>query len=408
MPKYATTIRKEDLREGKPVRVEVEGKAIVLALVSGKVYAMDATCSHEGGPLEDGSIEGYCLICPWHQGIFDVRTAKASPETDWVTDLHSYGTAIEDASGLISIESIPRTSSLEGTSSNSPHRTQREFTATQERKDAVVLAPTRPQRFELKLLEKVPHAGTDVMSFRFSRSVDQNEKNSSSNNMLNYSAGQYSIIDLDTREDPEGPTRSFTIASSPTEQDTIMITTRLRETPFKQKLSNLKEGVAVKVTAPLGKFTLPEDSSIPLVFLSGGIGVTPFRSMIKYASDKHLPIKITMFDANRNQANIIFKEEFDGCAKVNSNLKIVYTISEKRAEQLSPSQSSSPSSSDWKGERGHIDEAMLTKYLTKDDLTKSIFYICGPPAMLNAMKQLLVEKIKVSQERIKIEEFTGY
>src|SRR5688572_17463122 len=104
MTRYVTSLKKSDLQEGKPVRVDVSDKAIVLALVSGKIYAMDAVCSHEGGPLEHGSTEEYSLICPWHQGIFDIRTAKASAETDWVTDLHSYRVIIDDKTGSISID----------------------------------------------------------------------------------------------------------------------------------------------------------------------------------------------------------------------------------------------------------------------------------------------------------------
>jgi ferredoxin-NADP reductase len=151
--------------------------------------------------------------------------------------------------------------------------------------------------------------------------------------------------------------------------------------------------------APAGNFTLPQDYSVPIVFLSGGIGVTPFRSMIKYAADKQLPLKIVMFDSNRNQANILYKDEFDSCAKVNTNLRIIYTITEEEDKNLS---------SDWKGEKGYIDAVMLAKYLTKFELVNSIFYICGPPAMLNAMQKLLSEEIGVPDERIRIEEFTGY
>jgi NAD(P)H-flavin reductase len=121
--------------------------------------------------------------------------------------------------------------------------------------------------------------------------------------------------------------------------------------------------------------------------------------MLKYATDKQLPLEITMFDSNRNPSNILYKDEFDNCAKINGNLRIIYTITEE-GEKIP--------SSDWKGERGFIDEAMLAKYLTKDDLANSIFYICGPPAMLNAMQQLLSRKIEVPQDRIKIEVFTGY
>ena len=232
------------------------------------------------------------------------------------------------------------------------------------------------------------------MSFRFSRSDGKNH--------LNYRAGQYSRVDLGTKEDPKGPIRSFTIASSPTERDGILITTRIRDTPFKQKLSKLDIGTVVKITAPAGDFTLSEDYSKPIVFLSGGIGVTPFRSMIKYATDKQLPVKITMFDSNRNQANILYKDEFDSWSKLNKNLKIIYTITDE-AESASP-----PATPEWKGERGWIDKAMLTRHLSRDELNNSIFYICGPPAMLNAMQKVLSDQIGVSDEKIRIEEFTGY
>ena len=385
MTRYSTPFRKSDLQEGKPVRVDVNDKAIVIALVSEKVYAMDSVCSHEGGPLEDGTVEGYCLICPWHQGIFDIRTAKASAETDWVTDLHSYAAVVDPKSGQILIDTDPDVHD----SDNVRHDgSQQEAAALDE------TVPSRPLKMQLKLLDKVSHKGTDIMSFRFSRSDSQNH--------LNYRAGQYSIVDLGTREDPKGPIRSFTIASSPTEKDSIMITTRIRDTPFKQKLSRLDAGTVVKITAPAGDFTISEDYSKPLVFLSGGIGVTPFRSMIKYATDKQLPVKITMFDSNRNQANILYKDEFDIWAKLNKNLKIIYTITEEEPENLPPT------TSEWKDEKGWIDKAMLTRHLSKDELNDSIFYICGPPAMLNAMQKLLSEQIGTSDDKIRIEEFTGY
>ena len=257
--------------------------------------------------------------------------------------------------------------------------------------------PSRPQKFQPKLLEKISHHGTDITSFRFARSDEQR------NYYLNYKAGQYSVVDLGTKEDPEGPVRSFTIASSPTEKDFILISTRIRDTQFKKKLASLDLGTLVKITAPMGKFVLPDDhSSKSVVFLSGGIGVTPFRSMVKYATDKQLPLKITVFDSNRNQGNILYKKEFDECVSENKNLKIIYTIADERQE------SSSIPNDGWKGERGFINKAMLVKYLTTDELDNSIFYICGPPGMLKAMQKLLQDDLHIPKERIKIEEFTGY
>ena len=134
----------------------------------------------------------------------------------------------------------------------------------------------RPTKFQLKLLEITSHPGTDMMSFKLGRKDIQNE-----NHYLDYKAGQYAAMDLETKEDEEGPVRSFTIASSPTEEEFILISTRIRETPFKKKLANLEIGAPIKITAPVGSFVLPEDdNSKGVVFLSGGIGVTPFRSMV--------------------------------------------------------------------------------------------------------------------------------
>ena len=163
----------------------------------------------------------------------------------------------------------------------------------------------------------------------------------------------------------------------------------------------------MKVRGPEGKFVLHEDYSKPAVLLSGGIGVTPFRSMIKDATDRHLPVKIIMFDSNRNEENILYKMEFDEWANTNKNLKIVYTITDEDGGTLSSSSSSS-SSRNWTGQRGRIDKKMLNKYLSSDEVNRSVFYVCGPPAMLNAMKSILEKELEIMNERIKVEEFTGY
>nr|MDQ3969728.1 FAD-dependent oxidoreductase [Thermoproteota archaeon] len=134
----------------------------------------------------------------------------------------------------------------------------------------------------------------------------------------------------------------------------------------------------------------------------------PFRSMIKYATDKQLPLKIVMFDSNRNRDNILFKKEFDEWANKNKNLKIIYTISEDQDRHEQQKQSSSSTANDWKGEYGRIDKAMILKYLDTNVLDNSIFYICGPPSMLKAMQSLLQDNLEIPRERIKVEEFTGY
>ena len=382
MPRVNTGLKEKDFQDGKLVNTDIDGKSIVIGMTSGKLYAMDSVCSHEGGPLEDGSLDGYNLTCPWHQGIFDIRNAKASPETSWVTDLKSYAVVVDEKGGEITVETDP---TGYGNLQNYNKSVRSQQTTVDEE-----IVPTIPLKLELKLLERIPKHGTDVMSFKFSKSDEDNR--------LNYRAGQYAVVDLGTKEDPKGPLRSFTMASSPTE-DVIQITTRIRDTPFKKKLATLEIGSTAKITSPLGKFVLPDDHSKSVVFLSGGIGVTPFRSMIRYATDKQVPSKVTMFDSNRNVVNTLFKEEFDDCLKRNNNLKIVYTITEE--EQ-------SKNAEEWKGERGYVNEAMLTKFLTRNELDNSIFYMCGPPGMLKAMQKLLEDDLHVSIQRIKTEVFTGY
>jgi ferredoxin-NADP reductase/nitrite reductase/ring-hydroxylating ferredoxin subunit len=357
----------KDIQPSQMKEVEVNGENICVANVEGKFYAIGSICTHEGGPLADGTLEGYEVECPWHNSKFDVRTGEViSPPASEPEP--AYEVKVDGDNILIKTQGKGR---------------------------------SLPQ-IELTLLEKDKIEGTDVTSFKFSK---QNVQGGGEDKItpLNYTAGQFAFFDIGgVYNDPKGPIRHFTISSSPTE-NFIMFSTRIRESPYKKRLSTLEEGSRVEVRGPEGQFILHEDYSKPAVFLSGGIGVTPFRSMIKYATDKQLPLKIVMFDSNRNRENILFNKEFDEWTKINKNLKIIYTISED--EQQQPSSSTA---NDWKGEYGRIDKAMILKYLDTNMLDNSIFYICGPPSMLKAMESLLQDNLEIPKERIKVEEFTGY
>jgi ferredoxin-NADP reductase/nitrite reductase/ring-hydroxylating ferredoxin subunit len=367
---YQKVANRKDLKEGGMLKVEVLGKSILLSMVNGEVYAIDAVCSHEGGPLEDGILDGFEVECPWHGSRFDVRTGEVrNPPAD-IPQL-AYEVKI-DGDGIM-IKEKP-----------------------QSEEQQLHLKKERPLH-ELNLFQKNKVEGTDMMSFKFSNQEENRESNKRS---LNYTAGQYAYFDIGGVEnDSKGPIRHFTIASSPTE-NFIMISTRIRDTPYKKRLASLEEGTIVKVKGPEGKFVLHDDYSKSAVFLSGGIGVTPFRSMIKNATDNQLPVKIALFDSNRNEQNILYKDEFDGWANINQNLVIVYTITDE--------DESSPPASEWRGERGRIDKSMLAKYLTKDELHNSIYYTCGPPGMIEAMQTLLQKDLQIPKDRIMVEEFSGY
>src|SRR5918993_210697 len=371
----------EDIQSSQMKEVEVNGENICVANVEGKYYAIGSICTHEGGPLADGTLEGYEVECPWHNSKFDVRTGEVtSPPASEPEP--AYEVKVDGNSILIKTHG-------EGKS---------------------------PPQIELTLLEKDKIEGTDVTSFKFSKQNDQGGAEDKKT-PLSHTAGQFAFFDIGgVYDDPKGPIRHFTISSSPTE-NFIMFSTRVRDSPYKKRLSTLEEGSRVKVRGPEGQFVLHEDYSKPAVFLSGGIGVTPFRSMIKYATDKQLPLKITMFDSNRNQRNILYKDEFDKWAAQNQNLKIVYTITEeeKGKEQeeqhrrVDATSSATETKGNWNGERGRIDKTMIERHVSKEEISKAIFYICGPPGMINALElDLLQKQFQIPEERIKVEEFTGY
>ena len=97
------SIKKEDLAESKPVKVEVKGKSIMVVMVKGEVFAIDSACSHRGGPLEQGKMDGYEVSCPWHGALYDVRTGRVNEKTNWGKFQTPYKVSA-DASGTLSIE----------------------------------------------------------------------------------------------------------------------------------------------------------------------------------------------------------------------------------------------------------------------------------------------------------------
>lgn len=96
---FQKVANKDDLKEGVMLKVEVNGKQIVLSMVEGKVYAIDEICTHEGGPLDEGELNGYDLKCPWHYAVFDVRNGKVSDATVWATNLNSYTVKVDETNG---------------------------------------------------------------------------------------------------------------------------------------------------------------------------------------------------------------------------------------------------------------------------------------------------------------------
>jgi ferredoxin-NADP reductase len=212
---------------------------------------------------------------------------------------------------------------------------------------------------------------------------------------FSYTAGQFGDVTLANppETDAEGNTRTFTLASAPYEGD-LMVATRMRDSAFKRVLKSMALGTEASLNAPDGSLTLHSDARIPAVFLSGGIGVTPVRSIVLQATHDKLPHKIVLFDSNRRPEDAAFLDELAEAQKRNPNFTLIGTMTEMEK-----------SSKAWRGATGYVTQAMLLKSV--HDLSLPIFYISGPPAMVAAMRKILDDS-GVKDDQIRTEEFAGY
>lgn len=244
---------------------------------------------------------------------------------------------------------------------------------------ATVVWPT----FEAALLGRDLVADR-TMASRFAKPAD-----------WNYRAGQFvDITLLDPPEtDAEGNTRGFSISSGP-DEDVIMITTRLRDTAFKRVLQTMPLGTPVKIEGPFGDLRL-HHADRPAVVLTGGIGITPFRSILVQAiRDGGLPYRVVVLYANGRPEDAAFLDELADLAQQDSKLTFVPTMSDMSKSQRV-----------WDGERGRIDGSMLHRHLT--GAAGAIYYLTGPPGMVHGLRSMLVDS-GVDEDDIRTEEFTGY
>ena len=197
---------------------------------------------------------------------------------------------------------------------------------------------------------------------------------------FHFYAGQYLNYELPLK-DPLGNTRSFTISASPTE-GYLMLSTRHGKTVFKKALEKIKPGDQIKASHPAGTFTLDEKS--PAVMIAGGIGITPFRSMIKDALDRGLKTLITLIYSNSDD-DFPFRNDLNNWQKKLKNLKIHYINTSKE---------------------GLLDTKKL-KLLTMNHPLSTIYYLAGPPKMVDSFDQIL-QSSGVEKENIRYDHFDGY
>ena len=187
---------------------------------------------------------------------------------------------------------------------------------------------------------------------------------------LAYQPGQWMYIRLN-----ENLKHHFTISSSPTE-DFLQITTMYREeSEFKKALFASPAGTIVDIEGPRGSFVLDEKDTSPRLFIAGGIGITPFRSMLKYNRDKQLNLPLKLIYSVKTRADGAFMSELVEAMVVESETE------------------------------GRLDAAKIKALVP--DWNERTWWLCGPPAMVDAFVEL-AQRLGLPPEKIKSEEFTGY
>ena len=216
----------------------------------------------------------------------------------------------------------------------------------------------------------------DVKSVRFRRPKG-----------FNYLPGQWAFLTVDNQE--EQKTKPLSFSSSPTE-DYLEFTKRLTGHEFSNAFETLEIGDTVTIRGPNGKLTLQENHK-KICMLSGGIGITPLRSMIRYSTDRELKTSIVLLYSNRFDDAIAFMDDFDEMQVRNPNFRVIIAITRP--------------SSTWKGLTGRINREMIEEKVL--DYAERIFYFCGPKLMVDAMVVILRE-MGLPETQIEYEYFSGY
>ena len=244
-----------------------------------------------------------------------------------------------------------------------------------------IVSPSFKLRLKLKERREI---GAGIMSFTFQKPPG-----------FSHRLGQYMEWTLPLRNaDSRGARRYFSIASSPTEPE-LMIAARFPEktSRYKQELAVMKPGDLIIAGELGGDFVLPRDQSLPLAFVAGGIGITPFRSMVKYLLDKGERRDIVLLYSCSTEEELVFRELFDE-ARCRIGLKTVYTLTDThRIPQA------------WCGQRGPIDARMMRGEVPA--IRQRRFFVSGPPGMVNAMVTTL-HAAGVPRRQVRTDSFLGY
>ena len=239
-----------------------------------------------------------------------------------------------------------------------------------------------PGRYELRFVDSRRETPT-VTTFRFS----------TNGTGFRYRSNQAIRLVLPGVDDPRGPARTFSLSSSPTETGTIAVTAKMTGSPYKEALHALQPGAPALAFGPLGDlFYDPTRSSL---FIAGGIGITPFRGMLRYAVDTGGTEPIVLLYSARVPEEFAFRDEIDRLARGRPALQVRYTVTRPSESRQS-----------WPGRVGRIDEGWIEDALAA--LRRPKVYAVGLPQMVIEMLNLLKSRFGVSEDDLEYEFFRGY
>jgi ferredoxin-NADP reductase len=210
---------------------------------------------------------------------------------------------------------------------------------------------------------------------------------------VDFKPGQYFFVTLPDvgHQDERGLRRHITVVTSPNEKGVLGLATRMRDSAFKRSLGELPVGAEVEVEQPKGDFGLPDDTSRPLVFIAGGIGITVFRSMLRYIREEQLPYRVTLIYSNRDRESTPFLDELRALEQELPDFRLILTMTQD---------------SGWDGETRKVDAEFIKDHL-EGNLNQYTFLAAGPPAMTEAVKKAL-EAAGIDRENVVAERYSGY
>lgn len=187
--------------------------------------------------------------------------------------------------------------------------------------------------------------------------------------------------------------RAFSIASAP-HDDHLLFLSRIGQSPFKQAIGQLKAGDDILVSEPSGSFFLPPETNWPLILFAGGIGITPFRSMVKYVVEQKTPHQLTLFYSNRRPEDAAGLGELAAWADANPSFTFVPLMTRPEKSPVL-----------WRGHTGYLNDDLLARYV--GPAKQKLFYLAGTPRFVSGARDLLLA-YGVPEYAIRLDEFEGY